>query len=207
MERARMAERFGWGNSPDRAATRGDRPAARPNGQRGAQGAAAGTERRTAARCVGKGSRERREQRGTGRAQASRGFDAWPRLEPRQSLLRGQRGPPGAWGQREKEDAAGRGNMKSPAPHCWSFVPGGRHPPNPPAVGGASCAELLDSPRSGKNGYGNCALPGARRQRARERHGPAGRGESGAGGAGPPGSRSPRCSARPQRRPRGSPSS
>lgn len=125
------------GSSPDRAPARGDQPSPSPEGQRGAQGAAAGTESAQRRGPWGKAGLPRAA--GEARDGACRVPGApmpGPRLEPRQSLLCGRRCPLGARGQREREDAAGRGNMQSPAPQCWSFVPGGRHPPNPPAMVG-----------------------------------------------------------------------
>lgn len=210
LERARMAERFGGGAAPtghQHAGTdrhQAQRGSGEPKGLRRAQKAHNGE-----VRGERQGSREPREKRGTGRAQSSRGSDARPppgaaAKSPLRPALpaRGS----GAKGERGRSGAGEYAKSRSPV---LVFCSRGPTPAESTGNGGVSSAELLGSPLSGKKGYGNSPLPGARRQRARAPHGPAGLRESGAGGAGPPGSLSlplqrPR-SAPP--RPRGSPSS
>lgn len=140
------------GSSPDRHQAR--KGNGEPKGLRRAQ------ERAQRRGPWGKAGLESRGRSGTGRARASRGSDGWS-LEPRQSPLRSVLFARGS-GAKGDGDSAGWGNMKSPVPQCWSFVPGGRHPPNPPAMGERappSSSAPLHRERKG-TGIVPCPVPG-----------------------------------------------
>lgn len=204
LERARMAERFGGGAAPaghQHAGTDGHqarRDSGEPKGLRRAQKRAQGEVREER-----QGSREPRKKRGTRHPGAPMPPPGAAAKSPRRSALpaRGS----GAKGDGGRSGAGEYEKSRSPA-----LVFCSRGPAAAECTGNGG-SELLRAPRLPSLGkerlrefsparYPAAPCPGATRPRRA-------RGESGAGGAGPPGSRSPRCSARPPPRPRGSPSS